>query len=70
MEVHFLPGARMELWQSRSMRRTENPQNEVQLLEAPQFMVVVAQLVRAPDCGSEGRGFEPLHSPHGNIAQW
>ncbi len=25
-------------------------------------MVVVAQLVRASDCGSEGRGFEP-HLP-------
>jgi hypothetical protein len=24
---------------------------------------VVAQLVRAPDCGSGGRGFEPLLSP-------
>lgn len=26
-------------------------------------MVRVAQLVRASDCGSEGRGFEPLSSP-------
>ena len=26
-------------------------------------MVVVAQLVRASDCGSEGRGFEPHQSP-------
>ena len=25
--------------------------------------VAVAQLVRASDCGSEGRGFEPRHSP-------
>ena len=25
--------------------------------------VVVAQLVRAPDCGSGGRGFEPRHPP-------
>lgn len=25
--------------------------------------VVVAQLVRASDCGSEGRGFEPHHLP-------
>ena len=24
-----------------------------------QYMVVIAQLVRASDCGSEGRGFEP-----------
>ena len=27
-------------------------------------MVGVAQLVRAPDCGSGGRGFESPHSPH------
>jgi hypothetical protein len=26
-------------------------------------MVIVAQLVRASDCGSEGRGFETPHSP-------
>ena len=26
-------------------------------------MVIVAQLVRAPDCGSGGRGFEPRPSP-------
>ena len=33
-------------------------------------MVTVAQLVRAPDCGSGGQGFEPLLSHQGNIAQW
>ena len=27
-------------------------------------MVGVAQLVRAPGCGSGGRGFETPHSPH------
>ena len=32
-------------------------------------MVIVAQSARVPDCGSGGRGFEPLHSPQGNIAQ-
>lgn len=26
-------------------------------------MVIVAQLVRAPDCGSGGHGFEPRLSP-------
>ena len=26
-------------------------------------MVDLAQLVRASDCGSEGRGFEPHYSP-------
>jgi hypothetical protein len=28
-----------------------------------QKMEIVAQLVRAPDCGSGGRGFETPHSP-------
>ena len=28
-----------------------------------QHMVVVAQLVRASVCGTEGRGFEPHHPP-------
>jgi hypothetical protein len=27
-------------------------------------MADVAQLVRASDCGSEGRGFKTRHSPH------
>ncbi len=27
-------------------------------------MAGVAQLVRASVCGTEGRGFEPHHSPH------
>lgn len=27
-------------------------------------MADVAQLVRASDCGSEGRGFKSHHSPH------
>lgn len=26
-------------------------------------MVIVAQLVRASVCGTEGRGFDPRHSP-------
>ena len=28
------------------------------------LLVGVAQLVRAPDCGSGGRGFETRHPPH------
>ena len=33
--------------------------------------VIVAQLVRASDCGSEGRGFEPHQSPlHPGAACW
>ncbi len=27
-------------------------------------MEIVAQSVRVSDCDSEGRGFEPHHSPH------
>jgi hypothetical protein len=27
------------------------------------YLVVIAQLVRASDCGSEGRGFEPHWPP-------
>ena len=33
------------------------------LLRLEKQMVVVAQLVRASDCGSEGRRFEPGHPP-------
>ena len=39
------------------------------------FMVGIAQLVRAPDCGSGGRGFESHYPPfeffcyHGSLAQ-
>ena len=31
--------------------------------------VVVAQLVRASDCGSEGRGFEPRLPPTGGFLE-
>ncbi len=30
-------------------------------------MVAVAQLVRAPDCGSGGRGFKSLRSPQKQV---
>ena len=30
----------------------------------PAIVVAVAQLVRAPDCGSGGRGFKSLQPPH------
>ena len=33
-------------------------------------MVSIAQLVRASDCGSEGRGFEPHCSPYKRMANW
>ena len=36
-------------------------------LELIYFMVIVAQLVRAPGCGPGGRGFEPHQSPHLNF---
>ena len=32
-------------------------------------MVIVAQLVRALDCGSRGRGFETHHSPQEEAVQ-
>ncbi len=32
-------------------------------------MVIVAQLVRAPDCGSGGRGFEPHLSPNVSLIE-
>ena len=32
----------------------------------PKLVAGVAQLVRALDCGSGGRGFEPHRSPHEN----
>ena len=32
-------------------------------------MLRVAQMVRAPDCGSGGRRFKPAHAPHGTLAQ-
>lgn len=35
---------------------------KIVIFAAPNNMVVLAQLVRASDCGSEGRGFEP-HIP-------
>ena len=31
------------------------------------YMASVAQLVRASGCGSEGRGFDPHHSPQDKI---
>ena len=33
------------------------------------YMVVVAQLVRASDCGSEGHGFEPRLPPLENLSK-
>ena len=32
-------------------------------------MLRVAQLARAPDCGSGGQRFKPAHAPHGTLAQ-
>ena len=39
------------------------------LISPSNKMVVVAQLVRASDCDSEGRGFEPHHPPQKNPAK-
>ena len=38
-------------------------EKQVLLLHPQKYMVIIAQLVRASDCGSEGRGFEPRFSP-------
>ena len=35
--------------------------------QAPRPVVGVAQLVRAPDCGSGSRGFESPHPPHASL---
>jgi len=37
------------------------------IIFVPLVTVVVAQLVRASDCDSEGRGFEPHHPPKRGI---
>ena len=55
----------MEFWQTWCMRRTENPENVVRLHETP-HMVMIVQLVRTPDCGSGGHGFEARSSPLDN----
>ena len=63
MEVRILPGVqnwsfgRLGVCDGLKIHRTRF--NSARLRD----MVVVAQLARAPDCGSGGRGFEPLHSP-------
>jgi hypothetical protein len=40
--------------------------NLLQYLSLNHIMADVAHLVRASGCGSEGRGFDPLHSPQNN----
>ena len=35
IEVRILSGAQMEFWQTRCMRRTENPENVVRFHETP-----------------------------------
>ncbi len=45
------------------------PNHQIFLRFAAQ-MVVVAQLVRALDCGSRGRGFEPRHPPIFNLLRF
>ena len=45
-----------------SLRRTENPRELDRNQPAP-HMVMIVQLVRTPDCGSGGHGFEARSSP-------
>lgn len=40
---------------------------KIDVIFATQITEIVAQLVRASDCGSEGRGFEPPHSPQKKV---
>ena len=40
--------------------------NEFEIVEL-WYMVGVAQLVRAEDCGSSGRGFKSRHSPQPSV---
>ena len=48
-----------------SLRRTENPRELDRNQPAP-HMVMIVQLVRTPDCGSGGHGFEARSSPKDN----
>ena len=41
--------------------------SEVATFSTVVTMVIIAQLVRASDCGSEGRGFESHWSPQGSL---
>ena len=43
--------------------------DKIRLLVGAKLVVRVAQLVRAPDCGSGGRGFESRLSPFGQTAR-
>ena len=45
------------------MKKIQNFWIEILINFAVPKTVVVAQLVRASDCDSEGRGFEPHHPP-------
>ena len=47
----------------KSCRKSCTKAKNLLLLPSQIKMVIVAQLVRASDCGSEGRGFEPRFSP-------
>ena len=39
-------------------------ENDLYRVQMVHLMAIVAQLVRALDCGSKCRGFEPRRSPH------
>ena len=60
----------MEQWQMWSLRRTENPRELDRNQPAP-HMVMIVQLVRTPDCGSGGHGFEARSSPkdYGSVGE-
>ena len=55
-----------KLWVARSTRARDAFLLSVTgiFVSVAPFVVGVAQLVRAEDCGSSGRGFKSRHSPH------
>ncbi len=51
--------------QTKILPTPDNCQDDITIsLFLPPYLVVVAQLVRALDCGSRGRGFEPRLPPY------
>ncbi len=51
------------------MAKTLAGSKKVRTFAVPLEMVPIVQLVRASDCGSEGRGFESHWAPYGSLIQ-
>ena len=61
-KVFFVKVARNREYRFESYT-SNNPENPVRLRGPPQNMVLLVQLIRTSDCGSEGREFEPHMAP-------